>query len=466
MKTKLVLWGENASDEKILVALELVEKDNKVLLHTFPQAIATEEFYQSLTKEWRDGAEVTFPEGHTTQERVLSVSESLLPEDIKVERTDVISRAQVEWHFVVLSSKLYEMYKEELDDYKEKVSELSEFSEGVWNDMKEFWSKVQKQVNEKNLFREHAGVLKERTNNLFDKLKELRKVAQKDFESRSAEAAATFKSQLDQIEDKIEKGLGLKPLFEELKALQKKLYGEKLTKGDRKSIFDQLDVAFKKVKEKRFGEKEGSSSSNNPASRLESRYQGLLNAINKMERSIKRDKNDMAFQDRKIDQTDGQLELQIRQAKQKMIEERINSKSAKLDDMLKTKAELERRMQLEQRKAEDRKRQREFDAKRKEAEAALKEKIASEIKDKEAQLSDKSDQLEKAAKDIVESKTRKSKPAAASTEPAAEESIIDRIIEKVEDVVEDVVDTVSAVAEVVEDKVEDVIDNITNQEEE
>lgn len=492
MKTKIVLWGENASNEKILVALELLEKDNKVLLHTFPQEIASEEFNRSLLEDWRENKEVPFPEGFTTQERPLSVSESLLPDDIKVERTDVISRAQVEWHFVVLSSKLYEMYKDEIDEFKEKVNGMSEFSDGVWNDMKTFWSKVQSQVNEKNLFREHAGVLKERTNNLFDKLKELRKVAQKDFEAKSSEIAATFKSELADIEEKIDKGLGLKPLFEDLKALQKKLYGQKLTKGDRTSIFDQLDAAFKKIKEKRFGEGKGQQAAqggNSALGRLQSRYNGLMNAINKMERSIKRDKDDMSFQDRKINQTDGQLELQIRQAKQKMIEERINSKSAKLADMNKTKVELEKRMEQEKKKAEDRKIQAEMEAKRKEAAAAVKEKIASEIKEKEEELKDKSETLEKAAKDIIEAKKPKVKKvvepvslAGASdedvdtktttdekTESKADnqepESILESVMEKVEDFVEDAMDTVNAVAEVIEDKVEDAIEKFTSEEE-
>ena len=76
------------------------------------------------------------------------MSESLLPDDIKVERTDLISRAQAEWHFVVLSAKLYEMYKTELDELKDKIDKLSDYDDKLWAEAKSFWSKVQDQVKD------------------------------------------------------------------------------------------------------------------------------------------------------------------------------------------------------------------------------------------------------------------------------------------------------------------------------
>ncbi|MFQ5447026.1 MAG: hypothetical protein ACE5FF_08830 [Saprospiraceae bacterium] len=96
MKSKIVLWGTNAQDEKILVAIALRAEENRVDIWTFPESVATEDFYQQMMKEWRDGAGLELPEPNTHLERELSVTEGLLPEDIKVERTDVVQRAQTE----------------------------------------------------------------------------------------------------------------------------------------------------------------------------------------------------------------------------------------------------------------------------------------------------------------------------------------------------------------------------------
>ena len=153
MKTKIVLWGTNEKDEKLLIALELVAEDNKIKLHTFPEQVATEEFYNKMMNLWRVGNDVTFPENHQLIEKELSITEDILPETIRVERTDLINRAKTEWHFVVLSAKLHQTYKTELEDLREKVGKLESFEASIWDEMKEFWNKIQAQAREKNLFR-------------------------------------------------------------------------------------------------------------------------------------------------------------------------------------------------------------------------------------------------------------------------------------------------------------------------
>ena len=236
MKRKIVLWGENEKNEKILIGIELLDAANKVNIYTFNEAIVTEEFYNKLMDEWREEKEVEFPDGFKTIERSLSVTESLLPDEIKVERTDVISRAQAELHFMVLSDKLYKLYKNELEDIKEKVEKLKSYDNTMWEDMKEFWAKVQNQVNEKTLLREHTTVLKEKTNLIFDKLKELKKEFESELKDKSAEIKKEFMEEISEIEEKIDKGLGLKPLFEQLKDVQSKFNKADLQRNDRNSI--------------------------------------------------------------------------------------------------------------------------------------------------------------------------------------------------------------------------------------
>ena len=449
MKTKLVLWGANAQEERVLIALELLAEVNKVKLYTFPENIATEEFSQQLMNEWRDGKTVEFPEGYTIEERELSVTDGLLPESLKVERGDVIQRAQTEWHFVVLSSKLNEAYQSELNDLQDRIEQLEKYDSSMWESLKTFWNKVQTQVREKNLFRDHANTLRDNTNALFTKLKDLRSKMDQEFEVRSKENLDKFMEILGDVERRVSEGLRLQPIFDELKGIQRNFRDSKLTRDHRSKVWERLDAAFKEVKEKRFGNRDEGSS---PMDRLKRRYDGLLAAIEKMENSIKRDENDLEFQNRKIASTDGQLEAQIRKAKIKMIEERIRSKKEKLGEMQSTKTELEGRVEKQKVKDADRAKREELEKAKKEAE----EKIKQQVMESAAKREEAADKLEKAAEAIKGTSTKKE-------EEPKEESLLSAIGTTVGEALEDVVDTVKAVAEVVEDKIEDAIDDLKDK---
>ncbi len=447
MKSKLVLWGANAQDEKILIAVALRPDDSKVDIYTFPESVATEDFYQKMMKEWRDTDEFELPEPLTHTERELSLSESLLPEDLKVERDDVVSRAQTEWQFIVLSSKLHQSYVDQLNDLKERVEELEGFDQSIWDNLKEFWDKVQEQVRERNLFREHADTLRDNTNALFSKMKTLRSKMDDEFERLSKETHDKFMSTLDELEKKVEEGARLPVMFDELKKLQRKFRNSKLTREHRGKVWQKLDAAFKDIKQKRFGSKvveEGNSA----LQRLQRRYDGLIGAIEKMENSIRRDRNDLEFQEHKINTTDGQLEAQIRQAKLLMIEERVRSKAEKLSEMNATKEELEKRLaSLKEKEA------------RRVAQEALKEKIAEDIKVAAEAREEDSEKLEKAAEEISVAKPA---PTAKKAE-AKEESLLDAVGVTLGESLEDVVDTIKAVAAVISDKIEDAIDDLKEE---
>ena len=437
MRRKIVLWGSNEKDEKLLVALELLEKENVVNIYTFPESVATEEFYKAMSEKWKDDAEVEFPAGYHKIERKLSVSDSILPDEIKVERPDLITRAQAEWHFVVLSSKLYGMYKSELEELKEKVDTLSEYDNAMWDELRGFWNKVQTQVNDRNLFREQGAALREKANHLFDRLKELKKSLEGEFENKSKQYAETFAAEISEIETKVEKGLGLNPLFEDLKKIQTKLKDFKFTKEDREVVWNKIDEAFKKLKEKRGAAAQAHQSGE--LARTEARYKGLMGAIQKMQTSINFDQKDLEFETKRAANSEGQLEAQLRQAKLNMINERIKSKQEKLEDMNKTKTELEARMEREKKKLEKVHKQEKIE----EAKEAVKQKIATDISETAKARDKMSDKLEKAAAEITAPK---------------QESFADKLAGSFGQMVEDVLDTAQAVAAVVTENIDDVME--------
>jgi hypothetical protein len=388
MRSRIVLWGTNDKEERVLLALELIAEENMVNIHSFPEKSATEIFYNLMMNEWRQGHDVEFPEGHEVVKRPLTASDTILPDHLKVQRADVITRAQTEWHFIVLSAKLYQAYKDEVEDFKERVAGLKEFESGMWEELKGFWTKVQSQVHDRNLFREHAEHLRNETNSLFDSLKEMRRSIDQKLKEQSEVISKKYHESLDVIEKKIEGGLGLKPLFEELKKLQNDFKNSDIVRRDREKLRKRIDKAFKAVKQKRFGDTD--TGSDNKLSRLTRRYDGLIRAIGKMKSSIGRDKKDIEFEEKRISNTDGQLEAQIRTAKLKMIRERINSKQEKLDEMLKIQSTLDSQIANETEKAEKIKMMAA-------AQAAAKAKIADDIAHDKDERVDDAEQLKKAA---------------------------------------------------------------------
>ena len=455
MKTRIVLWGTTEKEEKVLVAIELVEAENMVKTYLFEEAEATEIFYNRMLNEWRYENDIEFPESTRVFEKPLTIAEDILPDGLKVDRPDLIIRAKTEWHFVVLSKKLYDTYSTELEDFKEKINELSDFDNGVWEELKGFWSKVQTQITEKNLFSNHIDSLRKQTDEAFRQLKDLKKQAEKGLREESKKHYAQFSEVLDKIEEKIESGLGLQPIFEELKDLQNKFRNTPFNREHRRQLWDRIDLSFKAIKEKRFGDNPEERS---PVGRLTRRYEGLMAAIEKMEKSISRDKREMEQSDRKSSSSFGQLEMEIRKVKLSMVEERIHSKEEKLNDMLKTKTMLENRMQSELAREEKRKH---FEEAKKEAE----EKIAQEIQERSEELEKNQEELLKAAEKISESREEEVKQ-----EKPKKKSLMDKISDKLEDMVEeakelaeDAIITVRATAEVLEDKAEEKLEGLEDK---
>lgn len=447
MKTRLVLWGTDSHDSKVLIALALESTESKLSVWAFPEEAATESFYQRMIDEWRLGRPIPFPETFTLYEVPFTISAELLPDGLKADRGDLIQQAQTEWQFVILSTRLYTTYKEELQFFKDKLDRIEHFDSQLWEELKGFWEKVQRHIHERVLFRDHGAKLRETTNVLFDKMKSLRRSFDSEFKAASKEHTEEFMAMLDKIEERIKEDRGLHPIFEELKKLQRAYRETKFTKDDRNKVWQKLDTAFKAVKEKRFGPM--SQKPQSGASRQVRRLEGLLSAIGKMENSISHDQHDIEFEQTRIAESHGQLEAQIRQAKLAMIQERIHSKQEKLADMLKTRAELDARIEQEKKREEARKQKELQDQLRDQAKETVKEKIAEEIKHKVESHADDAERLQKAAEEIVSSKRKPRR--------SKKESLLSAVGETVGESLEDLSDTIKAVADVVADRIQEAL---------
>jgi chromosome segregation ATPase len=433
MKNKLVLWGTNPENEKLLIALELHAETSKVMLYIFSEAVANEALVQKVMHEWRDseGAEA-LPEGAQIMERELSVTGDILPENIKVNRPEILQRVQTEWHFIVLSAKLYNVYHQELADFKQKVGEMQEFKQEMLTKLSAFWEKVQSQARERNLSRSHADELRDGINELFEQLKAMRRQANAAFEKASRIVYEEYSKRLEALETQIESGsFRFNLLFEELMKVQRECQKARLGNEHRNKLWSRIDAAFKKAKERKFGPEVNAGT---VAERHDKRLAGIEEAIKRIEYGLHRDEEELEFQRKKVNASEGQLEAQIRGAKIKMIEERVGGKRERLAELEKARADVQRQASI----AHD-----------KEAQRAAKEAERQQIEAKKA-----------AIKSEIEAETHAKAAAAASIAPEVEKEtgFFEAASNLIGDALIDALDTAKAVASVAADKAEDAYD--------
>ncbi len=464
MKTRLVLWSKNDAGERYLLALSLDENKGDIDVWKLPEGVVEEELEEQLMEKWRKGEDIPFPEGHSPLKTKVSVTESILPEGLQAataEEESLLKRTQAEWNYLVLSTKVYQTYRSQLETLKEQIASLSNYDNEMWENLRSFWSKVQQQVRERTLFKDHADEIRRGTDELFARMKELRSQWHESFKKASKENYEKVLEELGEIEKKIEENVKFKKIFEELKFLQRKSREMDFTKGHRRRIWEKIDKAFKAVRRRHFGDE---AEEITPLQRLEKRYEGLITAIERMQKFLEKDRHDLEFQERRISQADNQLEAQLRQAKVNMIKEQLHSREEKLKDMFKTKAELEQRREKLMAREEERKRRAEMARKKKEAEEAARKKIEEEVRRNK----------EKLAAEIGGQEGQKERTEAGAETGSApktaqegkEDSLLEAVGTLLEESLSDVVDTAKAIAEVVGDKIEDALEEFMDKGEE
>ena len=138
MEIRFVTWGTHKESKKVLIALELKKENYKVNIYTFDESIANKEFQDKMMTVWTKGGTVDFPEGMVQIERPLS-EDSLLPDDLRVEKTGKIRNLQNEWAYLLLTEKLVESIVEEIKDIKQKVFDSTVYIKDAFEQTKNIW---------------------------------------------------------------------------------------------------------------------------------------------------------------------------------------------------------------------------------------------------------------------------------------------------------------------------------------
>ena len=98
MNTRIVIGATNEKEEKVLLALELKPKENNVEIWSIPDKDVTDQLESDLINKWKKNEEVALPESTSKIDRPLSVSESILPDNLKIYKgSDILRRCKTEW---------------------------------------------------------------------------------------------------------------------------------------------------------------------------------------------------------------------------------------------------------------------------------------------------------------------------------------------------------------------------------
>ncbi len=338
IKDKIAFWGTDEHDADILVIVHLRLADDIIDIWTLPKGSMTDEF-EKKALENIDQIDLTqLPENHTYIERTV-MAENLLPDEVKTRNTELVKLAETQWRVRVLSNKLSQKLEKEIEGLVEQVKSLTEYDNEMWQLTKTFWDKVNNYFQEKDLTREHTGLLRDKINEAFDMLKGLRKEANHE----AKQAVETINARLQKIIESLSPTQNLNAIFDKLKKLQEEANGLRLANNLREQLRQTFNDAFNLVKEER---QKGN------LRRLEHRIRGLKDIIFRSEKFIKDDKNDLQFQHNRLKTTDGMLEAQLREAKIKMINTRLESNEAKLKEMQGILADLNKQLLQEQKRLE------------------------------------------------------------------------------------------------------------------
>lgn len=385
MNTRLVMWGEIGTDRKALITFNLEEENAKIHIYAFPRENVTKEIQDALFVEWKNGGDYTFPENAIHWE-IDANSDTILPENMKVDRLDTVLQSQHKWGKKLMSSKINQLLSDEVKLLEEKASVVAEYDQTLWDKAKAQWEKIASYQKKNEISWEQTSVLKDKINTVFEALKAVKRINNENDDQANAVLLKSYFKRIEDLQSKLIYNDQWKFIFDELKKIQAELKDATMRWNHKRSLYNQVNAIFDDLRKYRTTE---------VISKTKERITQLTKILDGLKDSIARDNESYQLQVEKMQHyTRNKLTPEELQKRFGFIIERTKEKETKAEGIKQTiaqlKAEIEKEKKQQQEREEQRiKREQEEAAKQEEIEAkklAKKEEVVDNIENTSAEL--------------------------------------------------------------------------------
>jgi hypothetical protein len=415
MNTRLVLWGEISTDRTALIAINLDEATAKIHIYAFPKENVTKEVQDKLFFEWKNGGEYEFPEFAIHWE-VDANNDTILPENVKVDRPEIVLQSQHKWSKKLMSSKINQLLEDETKLLEEKASSIAEYDQSLWDKTKAQWEKIASYQKKNEITWEQTTVLKEKINNVFDALKAVKRINNENDDQANSVFVKHITKRIDELQSKLIYTDQWKFIFDELKKIQNELKEANIKWNHKRNLYDSVNAIYDDLKKYR---------STEIITKTQSRISQLKNILSGLLDSIERENDSFKMQVEKMQHyTRGKIAENEIKNRFNYILERIGEKKKKADGIKQTieqlKAEIEKE-KTQQKEREQEKINREQEAIAKQEEAKLKAAAKKEAEENEITTSE--NKTKKTEEKLVDIKTVTSESTDSIPENAITEEI-------------------------------------------
>ncbi len=342
MQQHLVLWGDIGTDRKALLAIYLDEEQHKVHIYAFPREVADKDLQDKLFL-WKNGGEYHFPEDALHWELDAN-GDSVLPDEVRVDKPEFITRAQEQWTKKLMSTRFYKVFQEEIEMMKQKMESTKEYRQELWDAAKVQWDKISTYRKNNDLTWEQTDALKNDINAIFDALKAIKRI---DVEKTSEHTHKLFKSLFKKIEEQQARLIyndEWGSVFDKLKAIQGEIKEAALRWEDKRKLFDTINEVFDTLRKYRKSEF---------VNRTKERIAQLTKTIEGLQQSIDRDKENQNIQIEKLAiYTKGRLSVDEMKKRFNIITDKVSEKEQKIKNIQKTIQQLQKELQKEEDRAQ------------------------------------------------------------------------------------------------------------------